>query len=93
MEHLSCEWNIDVDRVRNALVSHYAAVPRGRVAVSPQNIWVIGKGTENIVPREVQRICRVFRLDDNRVKKIEHDHWDRLPSDVAAIEELLGDFR
>ena len=64
---MSHEWNIDVDRVLGALVSHYACVLRGRVAVSPQKIWVIGKGTETIVPNEVGRICRLSGLDYNRV--------------------------
>ena len=74
MEHLGDEWGIDVDRTRNALVAHYAGVPRGRVAVSPQKLWVIGKGTESIVPHEVERICRVFKLDKNLIRCIEHDH-------------------
>ena len=89
VEHLSHEWRLDVDRVRNALVGRFAAVPRGRVGFTHQGYWVVGRGTEIRVPNDVERLGRAFRLDKDLVRLLEDDHWDPLPSDVAAIKNLL----
>ena len=46
VEHLSYEWRLDIEPVRDVLMGRFAAVPRGRVGSSTQGYWVIGRGME-----------------------------------------------
>jgi len=89
IEHLSYEWRLSVDLIRDKLSGQFAALPRGRVGFTHKGYWVIGRGTEVRVPNDVGRLYRAFHLNPERIQIIEDDHWDELPSEKALIDELL----
>lgn len=89
MEHLASLWQIDVDFVRSQLINRFASLPRGRVVLNPRRVWTICRGEHPVVPNEIERLCRVFKLDKATIREFRDDHWDRLPKDQEAIDQLF----
>lgn len=93
VEHLSHEWRLDIEHVRAILVGRFASIARGRVGITYDGYWVIGMGTRPGMAVKIQRLCRIFWLHAHDVRVMHHDHWDPLPEDQQAMENLLKDHR
>jgi hypothetical protein len=93
IEQLAYLWKVDPDRLRDRIRTSHAGIPRGRVGNTYSGHWVIGHGEIPIVPREEERLKRIFHLQQEQVRDLQHDHWDRQSKEVEQVEHALRELR